>query len=123
MKGSDSHAAGRAASVRPDARTALDLHELLELLVREKLLTPEGGTDVEARSTTLRSRVLKERVGSVRSQAAARYDVSPAEIVTVLVGSFCTPTRIRSASMRAASRSAPGSTTRNSSPPQRATMS
>jgi general secretion pathway protein E len=36
---------------------------------------------VAARAVTLRSQVLKDRVGSVRSQAAARYDVSPAEIV------------------------------------------
>lgn len=34
-----------------------------------------------ARAVTLRSQVLKDRVGSVRSQAAARYDVSPPEIV------------------------------------------
>ena len=34
-----------------------------------------------ARATTLKSAVLKERVGSVRSQAATRYDASPAEIV------------------------------------------
>jgi len=36
---------------------------------------------VRSRAITLRSRVLKDRVGSVRSQNAARYDVSPAEIV------------------------------------------
>jgi len=82
MSATDSRAGGRTAPLRPDARTALDLHELLELLVREKLLSPEGGGDIESRATTLRSRVLKERVGSVRSQAAARYDVSPAEIVS-----------------------------------------
>jgi hypothetical protein len=38
--------------------------------------------EVEARATTLRSTVLKERVGSVRSQAASRYEVTPAELVT-----------------------------------------
>jgi general secretion pathway protein E len=37
---------------------------------------------VASRATTLRSSVLKDRVGSVRSQAAARYDVSPAELVS-----------------------------------------
>ena len=51
------------------------------MLVRAKLLTAQQGKDLEARATTLRSRVLKDRVGSVRSQAAARYDVSAAEIV------------------------------------------
>jgi general secretion pathway protein E len=45
------------------------------------VLSEEQARDIEARATTLRSRVLKERVGSVRSQAASRYDVSPAEIV------------------------------------------
>jgi general secretion pathway protein E len=57
------------------------LSELCELLVRAKLLTAAQAKDVEGRETTLRSRVLKERVGSVRSQAAARYDVSAAEII------------------------------------------
>src|SRR5262245_19684263 len=64
-----------------DPRPALSLVELLELLVREQLLSPQQSRDIEARSTTLRSRVLKEHVGSVRSQAAARYEVSPAEVV------------------------------------------
>ena len=45
------------------------------------VLSAERAKDIELRSTTLRSRVLKDRVGSVRSQAAARYDVSPAELV------------------------------------------
>ncbi len=36
---------------------------------------------MRSRAITLRSRVLKDRVGSVRSQNAARYDVSPPEIV------------------------------------------
>jgi general secretion pathway protein E len=34
-----------------------------------------------ARARTLASQVVREKVGSVRSQAAARYEVSPAEIV------------------------------------------
>ncbi|MEX2207357.1 MAG: GspE/PulE family protein [Myxococcota bacterium] len=64
-----------------EPRPPLSLPELTELLVRGKLLTAQQGKDLEARATTLRSRVLKDRVGSVRSQAAARYDVSAAEIV------------------------------------------
>jgi general secretion pathway protein E len=74
--------------VKPEAppapaepRPALGLAELLELLVRAELLGAQQSRDIESRSTTLRSRVLKEHVGSVRSQAAARYEVSPAEIV------------------------------------------
>ena len=63
-------------------RQALSLVELLELLCRENLLNRQQAKDIESRSVTLRSRVLKEQVGSVRSQAAARYEVSPAEIVT-----------------------------------------
>jgi general secretion pathway protein E len=51
------------------------------MLVRAKLLTAQQAKELENRATTLRSRVLKDRVGSVRSQAAARYDVSAAEIV------------------------------------------
>jgi len=69
---------------RPDeaGRAGLGLEELLDLLVRDELLGPAGAEDIRSRAVTLRSRVLKERVGSVRSQSAARYDVSPAEIVT-----------------------------------------
>jgi general secretion pathway protein E len=65
-----------------EPRPALGLPELLELLVREQLLSAQQGREVESRATTLRSRVLKEHVGSVRSQAAARYEVSAAEIVS-----------------------------------------
>ena len=66
---------------RPEPRPPLGLEELVELLVRQGDLPEAARQDVLARATTLRSRVLKERVGSVRSQAASRYDVSPAEIV------------------------------------------
>jgi general secretion pathway protein E len=66
---------------RPEARAALGLEELVDLLVRGGDLAEASRADVLGRATTLRSRVLKERVGSVRSQAASRYDVSPAEIV------------------------------------------
>ncbi len=62
-------------------RAALGLEELLEILVRAGRLAPERAKDIGARATTLRSQVLKERVGSVRSQAAARYEVSPAEVI------------------------------------------
>ena len=55
-----------------------------------------------ARATTLRSSVLKDRVGSVRSQAAARYDVSPAEIVAA--AHFPDPERSRARSTRTRSR-------------------
>ncbi|MDX1648417.1 MAG: GspE/PulE family protein [Myxococcota bacterium] len=64
-----------------EPRALLSLAELLELLVRAGRLDPERARDVAARETTLTSQVLKDRVGSVRSQAAARYEVSPAEIV------------------------------------------
>jgi general secretion pathway protein E len=64
-----------------DPRPPITLQELLELLRDAGLLTPQQSKDIESRETTLKSRVLKERVGSVRSQAAARYEVSPAEIV------------------------------------------
>ena len=42
------------------------------MLTRAKLMTPQQAKDIEGRETTLRSRVLKDRVGSVRSQAAAK---------------------------------------------------
>ncbi|HTO70746.1 MAG TPA: GspE/PulE family protein [Myxococcota bacterium] len=64
-----------------EPRPPLTVSELAEMLVRAKLLTAAQAKDVEGRETTLRSRVLKDRVGSVRSQAAARYDVSAAEII------------------------------------------
>jgi hypothetical protein len=63
-------------------RPALGLEEMLELLVQHRLLEEPQAREVAGRATTLRSSVLKERVGSVRSQAAARYDVSPAELVS-----------------------------------------
>jgi general secretion pathway protein E len=74
-------ASGDGEVQRQGLRPALGLEELLEVLVEQELLTAKQMRDVQGRATTLRSSVLKERVGSVRSQAAARYDVSPAEIV------------------------------------------
>ncbi len=71
--------ANAPTSVEP--RPPLGLAELLEILMRGKVLSSQQAKDLEARATTLRSRVLKDRVGSVRSQAAARYDVSAAEII------------------------------------------
>ena len=67
----------------PDAelRSAIGLEDLLALLVKAGRLAPEKAQDVAARARTLHSQVLKEKVGSLRSQAAARYEVSPAEIV------------------------------------------
>ncbi|MFQ5417235.1 MAG: GspE/PulE family protein, partial [Myxococcota bacterium] len=62
-------------------RPALGLEEVLALMVRQQLLDEQGAREIEARATTLKSRVLKDKVGSVRSQAAARYEVSPAEII------------------------------------------
>ena len=74
-------AAPSVAVHRPNPRAALGLEEMLELLAREELLDAQQVKEIESRATTLRSMVLKERVGSVRSHAAARYDVSPAEVV------------------------------------------
>lgn len=62
-------------------RPALALAELLEILLEAGVLDRNGAADIESRTRTLRSQVLKDRVGSVRSQAAARYEVSPSEIV------------------------------------------
>ena len=64
-----------------EPRSALTLEELLEILRAAGLLTPEQAKEIGGRGATLRSRVLKERVGSVRSQAAARYDATPSEVV------------------------------------------
>jgi general secretion pathway protein E len=64
-----------------EPRSALTLEELLEILRGAGLMTPEQAKEVGGRGATLRSRVLKERVGSVRSQAAARYDATPAEVI------------------------------------------
>jgi general secretion pathway protein E len=73
---------GEIQSTSPDAHAPLGLGDLLDLLVRHEVLPDEHARDVQARATTLRSRVLRAQCGSVRSQAAARYEVSPAEIVT-----------------------------------------
>ena len=62
-------------------RAPISLDELLEQLVQADRIGPEQASDVAARERTLRSQVLKERVGSVRSQAASRYDVTPAETI------------------------------------------
>ncbi|MEM7411760.1 MAG: GspE/PulE family protein [Myxococcota bacterium] len=71
-----------SASVQRGAmRPALGLDETLELLVQHGLVEEPQAREIESRATTLRSGVLKEKVGSVRSQAAARYDVSPSEII------------------------------------------
>ncbi|MFP8882022.1 MAG: GspE/PulE family protein [Myxococcota bacterium] len=70
--------------MRADPRGPLTLEELLDLLVRVELLTAQQAKEVESRSTTLKSRVLKDRVGSVRSQAAARYEVTPVELVAAV---------------------------------------
>ena len=64
-----------------DLRPPLGLSDLLGILSTQSVLSAEQAKDVEVRAATLRSRVLKDRVGSVRSQAAARYDVSPAEVI------------------------------------------
>ena len=66
-----------------EMRPQLSLEELLELLVRTERIDDATSRDIAAREKTLHSQVLKDRVGSVRSQAAARYDVSPAEIVAI----------------------------------------
>jgi general secretion pathway protein E len=64
-----------------ELRAAIGLDDLLALLVKAGRLAPERVQDVAARARTLASQVVKERVGSVRSQAAARIEVAPAEIV------------------------------------------
>ncbi|MBW2280945.1 MAG: type II/IV secretion system protein [Deltaproteobacteria bacterium] len=64
-----------------DPRPPLSLPELLEMLQGDGVITAQQAQDIQSRETTLRSRVLKERVGSVRSQAASRYEVAPSEIV------------------------------------------
>jgi general secretion pathway protein E len=74
-------APARAGGAGGEARSPLGLEELLEILRADGLVTPEQAREIAGRATTLRSRVLKERVGSVRSQAAARYDATPSEIV------------------------------------------
>jgi general secretion pathway protein E len=77
---------GKAVSAdgvqRSGIRPALGLEELLEQLVAQAVLSPEQSRQIAGRAATLKSAVVKERVGSVRSQAASRYDVSPAEVVT-----------------------------------------
>ena len=76
---------------RSEPRPPLGLDELLEILQRRELLTAQQTKEIEARATTLRSRVLKDRVGSVRSQAASRYEVTPVELVAAMA--FSHPNR------------------------------
>ena len=64
-----------------EMRPPLSLEEILEQLVTAERIPAEKARDVAARAKTLSSQVLKERVGAVRSQAAARYEVAPAEII------------------------------------------
>jgi general secretion pathway protein E len=81
MQGEQAPRRGVPDSADGELRAALTLAELLELLREHQLVNAQQAKEVEARATTLTSRVLKDRVGSVRSQAAARYEVSAAEIV------------------------------------------
>jgi general secretion pathway protein E len=78
-----------------DAKSPLGLEDLLELLVEQKVLADEAARDVRARATTLRSLVLRDKFGSVRSQAAARYEVSPAEIVAAAAAPLASDPRQR----------------------------
>ncbi len=77
----DARPAPTATTPAAAPRAPLSLEELLEQLIASGRTGPEQARDVMARERTLQSQVLKERVGSVRSQAAARYDVSPVEII------------------------------------------
>ena len=83
MGHADSSLITRSTSRQTDAeiRPPLDLPELLELVMGQGGLDESQCGEIEARTLTLRSQVLKEKTGSVRSQAAARYTVSPAEII------------------------------------------
>ncbi len=76
--------AGPKPIQRSEPRPPLGLEELLEILQRREFLSEQQVREIEARATTLRSRVLKDRVGSVRSQAASRYEVTPVEIVAAM---------------------------------------
>ncbi len=91
MRESETTPEGAPASAvqRSQPRPPVPLEELLELLESRNLLTAEQSRDIASRATTLHSRVLKEQVGSVRSQAARRYEVTPAEIVAA--ASFAHP--------------------------------
>jgi general secretion pathway protein E len=73
--------AGRPIHASDPVRPGLALAELCELLVERGLIAAEAAKDVQGRTATLKSRVLRERVGAVRSQAATRYEPSPAELV------------------------------------------
>jgi general secretion pathway protein E len=73
--------AERASYASDPVRPGLSLAELCELLVERGLLAAEAAKDLQSRTATLKSRVLRERVGAVRSQAATRYEPSPAELV------------------------------------------
>ena len=79
--GAKPHTSGTRVAGDSEPRPPLTLAELLEILVKDELLSAVQAKDIEGRAITLRSRVVKERVGSVRSQAAVRYNASPAEIV------------------------------------------
>jgi general secretion pathway protein E len=69
-----------AAPVIQEQRSAADfnLRFVLEALIKEKLLTPQQGQEVAAKEGAARARVLKAVGGG---KEAARYDVSPVEIV------------------------------------------
>jgi len=70
------------AALRGGLRPALTLDELLEILVAQRVLDDDQAQGIAGRATTLRSSVIKKQVGSLRSQAAARYHVTAAETVS-----------------------------------------
>ena len=84
----------KPSSAEGELRAPLGLEELLDHLVAAERMEPARAKEVLTRERTLHSQVLKERVGSVRSQAAARYDVSPAETVAAaLLADAANPNR------------------------------
>ncbi len=68
-------------SVNPPSRTKTDfsLSFVLEALVNQRVLTAEQGQNILAREQAARARVLKTQ--GITGKDAARYDVSPVEIV------------------------------------------
>ena len=74
-----------AAPVTPAAETPVrsatdfNLRFVLEALVRERLFTPQQAQDVMAKEAAARARVLKSQ--GLTGKEAARYEVSPVEIV------------------------------------------
>jgi len=68
----------------PARREAYTTAFVLDLLVKEALLTPEQRRQIEVREPAMRARILKEKGGSLDERRRAAYEVAPPELIAAM---------------------------------------